>query len=57
MSKAIENSNKVKIKPSQIDLGKEMKKIGSYQARINLHAEIQATIHIEVVKEEDKTKS
>ena len=57
LSKAIENSNKVKIKPSQIDLGKEMKKIGSYQARINLHAEIQATIHIEVVKEEDKTKS
>ena len=57
LSKAIEDSNKVKIKPSQIDLGKEMKKIGSYQATINLHAEIQATIHIEVVKEEDKTKS
>ena len=57
LSRAIENSNKVKIKPSQIDLGKEMKKIGSYQAKINLHAEIQATIHIEVVKEEDKTKS
>ena len=57
LSKAMENSNKVKIKPSQIDLGKEMKKIGSYQATINLHAEIQATIHIEVVKEEDKTNS
>ena len=57
LSKAIEDSNKVKIKPSQIDLGKEMKKIGSYQATINLHAEIQATIHIEVVKEEDKTNS
>ena len=55
LSKAIENTNKLKIKPSQIDLGKEMKKIGSYEAKINLHAEIQATIHIEVVKEEDKT--
>ena len=27
----------------------------SYEAIINLHAEIQAKIHIEVVKEEDKT--
>ena len=29
LSKAIENTNKLDIKPSQIDLGKEMKKIGS----------------------------
>jgi len=55
ISKAIENLNKIKIKASQIDLGKEIKKTGSYDARINLHAEVQATIHIEVVKEEDKT--
>ena len=55
LSKAIENTNKVKIKPSQIDLGKEIKKIGSYEAKINLHAEVQAMIHIEVVKEEDRT--
>ena len=55
LSKTIENVNKIKIKPSQIDLGKEIKKIGFYKARINLHAEIQAMIHIEVVKEEDKT--
>ena len=55
ISKAIENTNKMEIKPSQIDLGKEIKKIGSYEAKINLHAEIQAKIHIVVVKEEDKT--
>ena len=36
-------------------LSKEMKKIGFYEATINLHADIQAKIHIEVVKEEDKT--
>ena len=54
ISKAIENAHKIKIKPSQIDLGKEIKKIGSYEAKINLHAEIQAKIHIVVVKEEDK---
>ena len=55
LSKAIENVNKIIIKPSQIDLSKEMKKIGFYEATINLHADIQAKIHIEVVKEEDKT--
>ena len=55
ISKAIENTNKIEIKPSQIDLVKEIKKIGSYEAKINLHAEIQAIIHIVVVKQEDKT--
>ena len=54
LSKAIESSKKVIIKPSQIDLGQEIKKIGNYEAQINLHAEIQAKIHIEVVKEEGK---
>tara|TARA_B100001964_G_scaffold73616_1_gene83400 strand:- start:2104 stop:2562 length:459 start_codon:yes stop_codon:yes gene_type:complete len=55
LSKAINNLKKIEIKPSQIDLGKEINKIGSYETKINLHAEIQAKIHIEVVKEEDKT--
>jgi large subunit ribosomal protein L9 len=53
ISKAIENAHKIKIKPSQIDLGKEIKKIGSYEAKINLHAEIIAKILIAVVKEEN----
>jgi large subunit ribosomal protein L9 len=55
LSKAINNLKKIEIKPSQIDLGKEINKIGSYETKIDLHAEIQAKIHIEVVKEEDKT--
>jgi len=55
LSKTINNLKKIEIKPSQIDLSKEIKKTGSYEAKINLHAEIQAKIHIEVVKEEDKT--
>ena len=55
ISRTIENVNKIEIKPSQIDLTKEIKKIGSYEAKINLHAEIQARILIAVVKEEDKT--
>ena len=55
LSRTIKSVSKIEIKPSQIDLGEEIKKIGSYEAKINLHAEIQAKIHIEVVKEEDKT--
>ena len=55
LSKTIKNVSKTEIKPSQIDLIKEIKKVGSFEAKINLHAEIQAQIHIEVVKEEDKT--
>ena len=54
ISKAIQNNKKVEVKPSQIDLNKEIKKTGSYEAKINLHAEVLSKIHIEVVKEEDK---
>ena len=55
LSKTIEKNNNLEIKPSQIDLTKEIKKIGIYKAIVNLHAEVQAIIHIEVVKEEDKS--
>tara|TARA_B110000263_G_C15140200_1_gene433038 strand:- start:151 stop:609 length:459 start_codon:yes stop_codon:yes gene_type:complete len=55
ISKAIQEINKIEIKPSQVDLTQEIKKIGSYEAVINLHPEIQAKIHIEVVKEESKS--
>ena len=55
ISKTIANTHRIEVKPSQIDLVKEIKQIGSYEAKINLHAEIQAKIHIVVVKEEDKT--
>ena len=54
ISKTIENVEKLEIKPSQIDLSKEIVKIGLYEAKINLHAEVQATIHIEVAKEEEE---
>ena len=53
ISKTIEDLDKIEIKPSQFDLDKEINKIGTYQAKINLHAEVQAIIHIEVVKQED----
>ena len=54
ISKTIGNIDNAEIKPSQIDLAKEINKIGLYEAKINLHAEIQAIIHIEVVKHEEE---
>ena len=54
ISKTIENIDKVEIKPSQIDLIKEIIKVGLYEVKINLHAEVLATIHIEVAKQEEK---
>ena len=55
ISKNIQSVDKIDIKPSQIDLSKEINKIGSYEAKINLHAEILANIHIEVVKEKEES--
>ena len=54
ISKTIGNIDNAELKPSQIDLAKEINKIGLYEAKINLHAEIQAIIHIEVVKHEEE---
>ena len=53
IAKTIESLDKIEKKPSQCDLNKEINKIGSYEAKINLHAEVQAKIHIEVVKQEE----
>ena len=54
ISKTIENIDKVEIKSSQIDVTKEIIKIGFYEVKVNLHAEVLATIHIEVVKQAEK---
>ena len=53
LSKTINEINNIEIKPSQIDLGKEINKTGEYEAKVNLHAEVQAKIHIQVVKIEE----
>ena len=54
IAKNIESVEKLEIKPSQIDLDDEIDKVGTYVAKINLHAEVQATIHIVVAKVEEK---
>ena len=53
LAKMMNEMDKTEIKPSQIDMGKEINKIGNYEANINLHAEVLAKIHIEVVKVEE----
>jgi len=54
IAKIIKEADKVDIKPSQIDLEKEIKSIGSFKTIINLHSDIQANILIEVEKLEEK---
>ena len=54
IAKNIESVEKLEIKPSQIDLDMEINKIGTSAAKINLHAEVQAIIHIEVAKVEEE---
>ena len=54
IAKNIESVEKLEIKPSQIDLDKEINKVGTYEAKINLHSEVQAIIHIVVAKVEEE---
>ena len=54
LSKTIESTDKIEIKPSQIDLSNQINKVGFYEAMINLHSEIQAKVHIEVVKKKEE---
>ena len=54
IAKIIKEKDNVDVKPSQIDIEKEIKSIGTYKTTINLHSEIQAHILIEVEKSEEK---
>ena len=54
IAKIIKEKDNVDIKPSQIDLEKEIKAIGVFKSTINLHSQIQANILIEVEKSEEK---
>ena len=53
-AKIIKEREKVDIKPSNIDLLKEIKSAGIFNATVNLHSEIQANILIKVEKSEEK---
>ena len=53
ISKIIFEKENIKVKPSQMDLETSIKTVGMFKVNINLHAEIQANILIQVEKLED----
>jgi large subunit ribosomal protein L9 len=52
ISKLILDTDKLDIKPSMIQLVKEIKSLGSFKIKVNLHSEVQAEASIEVVAAE-----
>ena len=48
ISKIIVEKDKEEIKPSLIQLGKEIKSIGNFKVKLNLHSDVQAEITIKV---------
>ena len=48
ISKIILENEKLEIKPSMMQLAKEIKSLGDFKVKINLHSEVQAEINIKV---------
>ncbi len=52
ISKIINLSEKIEVKPSLIQPLNEIKSLGTFKVRINLHSEVQAEIKIKVISED-----
>jgi large subunit ribosomal protein L9 len=52
ISKIINTSEKIDVKPSLIQPLNEIKSLGTFKVRINLHSEVQAEIKIKVISED-----
>ena len=52
ISNSFKNELKVEINPSQIDINKEINKIGKYKIKITLHSEVSANVTISVEKKD-----
>ena len=52
ISKIIQQNNNLEIKPSMIQPVKEIKALGVFKVKVNIHSEVQAEISIKVVTEE-----
>ena len=46
------NLTKIQIKPEQIELPKSIKSKGEYKFRVNLHADVQSEVSIEILPKE-----
>ena len=53
ISKVLEEVDQVKVNPSLIQPSKEIKSIGSFDVLINLHPDVQTTIVIKTIAQED----
>ena len=53
ISKLINDYEKIDVKPSLIQPLKEIKSLGSFKVKINLHAEVQAEIAIKVISQDN----
>ena len=53
ISKIINNFDKIDIKPSLIQPLNEIKSLGTFKVKINLHSEVQAEIKIKVIYEDN----
>ena len=53
ISKLILELDKLEIKPSMVQLTEEIKSLGIFKVKINLHSEVQAEINIKVVAAEN----
>ena len=53
ISKIINQSDKIDVKPSLIQPLNEIKTLGTFKVRINLHSEVQAEIKIKVISEDN----
>jgi len=53
ISKILEDNEKIKINPSQIQPVKEIKSLGEFEVMINLHSEVQEQIIVKVIPQEE----
>ena len=53
ISKIINQSEKIDVQPSLIQPLNEIKSLGTFKVRINLHSEVQAEIKIKVISEDN----
>tara|TARA_B100000686_G_scaffold318997_1_gene369306 strand:- start:959 stop:1417 length:459 start_codon:yes stop_codon:yes gene_type:complete len=53
ISKLILENDKLEIRPSMIQLEKEIKSLGIFKAKVNLHSEVLAEINIKVITSEE----
>ena len=53
ISKIINLSDKIEVKPSLIQPLNEIKSLGVFKVKINLHSEVQAEIKIKVISEDN----